>query len=239
VPTLTALWTTTYGVALLLKVVLALGLAVVGAVNRYLVLPALGANRPRRLGRIRRLCRVAVFGAASAPAAARARLSRMVACEAVVAVVVFGCTAVLGESTPKRHEGHMAHVMEQDNGPARVTMQALHDAGGVPKGWRFTPPDGDAANGRAVFARLECYTCHAVTGEKFPRRSGVGPALGDVGRHHPAGYLFESVINPNAVIVEAPGYTGRDGRSIMPDYRDRLSTRELIDLIAYLKSLGG
>jgi hypothetical protein len=45
--------------------------------------------------------------------------------------------------------------------------------------------------------------------------------------------------NPNAVIVEAPGYTGRDGRSIMPDYRDSLSTRDLIDLIAYLKSLGG
>ena len=41
------------------------------------------------------------------------------------------------------------------------------------------------------------------------------------------------------MIVEAPGYTGRDGRSIMPDYRDRLSTRDLIDLIAYLKSLGG
>ena len=239
VPTLTALWTTTYGVALLLKVVLALGLAVLGAVNRYLVLPALGASRPRRLGRMRRLCRIALFGAASAPGAARTRLSRLVSREAVVGVVVFGCTAVLGESTPKRHEGHMAQVMDQDNSPARVTMQALHATGGVPKGWRFTPPDGDAAKGRAVFARLECFTCHAVAGEKFPRPSGVGPALGDVGRHHPAGYLFESVINPNAVIVEAPGYTGRDGRSIMPDYRDNLSTRDLIDLIAYLKSLGG
>jgi hypothetical protein len=35
------------------------------------------------------------------------------------------------------------------------------------------------------------------------------------------------------------GYTGPDGRSIMPDYRDSLSARELIDLIAFLKSLGG
>jgi hypothetical protein len=41
------------------------------------------------------------------------------------------------------------------------------------------------------------------------------------------------------VIVEGPGYTGPDGRSIMPDYRDSLSAHELIDLIAYLKSLGG
>ena len=34
-------------------------------------------------------------------------------------------------------------------------------------------------------------------------------------------------------------FVDADGRSIMPDYRDRLSARELIDLVAYLKSLGG
>jgi len=241
VPTLTALWTTTYGAALLLKVVLALLLAVVGGINRYLVLPALAADRPRHQGRLRRLCRLALFGAASHPGSARASLARLVTREAVVVVAVLGCTAVLGESTPKSHESHraMAPMTEPERGPERVTMQALHAAGGVPRGWRFTPPDGDAAKGREVFVRLECYTCHAVAGETFPRPSTTGPALSDVGHHHPAGYLFESVLNPNAVIVEAPGYTGPDGRSIMPDYRDSLSTRELIDLVAYLKSLGG
>jgi hypothetical protein len=44
-----------------------------------------------------------------------------------------------------------------------------------------------------------------------------------MGEHHPAGYLAEAILNPNAVIVEGPGYTGPDGRSIMPDYRDQLS----------------
>ena len=239
VPTFSSLWTTTYGVALLLKIVLALVLAVMGAVNRYLILPAIGARRPRRLGRLRRLCRIMLFGAATIPGVGRTRLSRLVAREAMVAVVVFGCTAVLGESTPKSHESHMNHVMDMESAAPRITMQELHAAGGVPKGWMFTPPAGDAAKGREVFARLECYTCHAVAGEKFPRPSKVGPALSDVGRHHPAGYLFESVVNPNAVIVEAPGYTGTDGRSSMPDYRDSLSTRELIDLVAYLKTLGG
>jgi putative copper resistance protein D len=238
VPTFASLWTTTYGVALLLKVLLALVLAFLGAVNRYLVLPGLGATRPRRRGRLRRLCRIALFGAATAPGAARTRLSRLVGREAAVAVVVFGCTAVLGESTPKTHEAHASRGADREEA-ARITMQELHASGGVPKGWMFTPPPGDAAKGREVFAWLECYTCHAVAGEKFPRPSKVGPALSDVGHHHPAGYLLESVINPNAVIVEAPGYTGPDGRSIMPDYRDSLSTRELIDLIAYLKSLGG
>jgi mono/diheme cytochrome c family protein len=118
-------------------------------------------------------------------------------------------------------------------------MEELHASGGVPKAWMFAPPEGDARKGREVFARLECFTCHAVAGEKFPRPSRPGPALTDVGRHHPAGYLLESVVNPNAVVVEAPGYTGPDGRSVMPDYRDSLSARELIDLVAYLKSLGG
>ncbi len=228
VPTLASLWTTTYGVALLVKICLALVLAFLGALNRYLVVPQLGAGGPRR-----------VFGAAITPGAATVRLSRFVGREVLIAVVVFGCTAVLGESTPKSHASHVSHNADPQGGQARVTMEELHASGGVPEGWMFAPPDGDAGKGREVFARLECFACHAVAREKFPRPSQPGPALTDVGRHHPAGYLFESVVNPNAVIVEAPGYTGPDGRSIMPDYRDSLSARELIDLVAYLKSLGG
>ena len=45
------------------------------------------------------------------------------------------------------------------------------------------------------------------------------------------------MINPNAVIVEGPGYTDVDGRSIMPSYADRLSVTELLDLVAYLRTL--
>jgi uncharacterized protein involved in high-affinity Fe2+ transport len=41
------------------------------------------------------------------------------------------------------------------------------------------------------------------------------------------------------VILAGPGYTGPDGRSIMPDYRDSLTLGELVDLVAYIKSLGG
>ncbi len=239
VPTLASLPATTYGVALLIKICLALVLAFLGAINRYLVLPALETGGARRVGRLRRLGRMTLFAAAPARGAAEARLARFVGREALVAVVVFACTAVLGESTPKSHAGHMSRVSEEQASPAHVTMEELHASGGVPKGWMFAPPQGDAGKGREVFARLECFTCHAVAGETFARPSRPGPALTDVGRHHPAGYLFESVVNPNAVVVEAPGYTGPDGRSIMPDYRDSLSARELIDLVAYLKSLGG
>ena len=60
-----------------------------------------------------------------------------------------------------------------------------------------------------------------------------------MGDHHPAEYFAESILNPNAVTVTEPGYTGADGLSIMPDYRESLSAADLIDLVAYLKSLQG
>ncbi len=50
-------------------------------------------------------------------------------------------------------------------------------------------------------------------------------------------YFAESIRNPNAVIVTGPGYTGPDGLSIMPDYQDSLTARELTGLVAYLRSL--
>ncbi len=45
-------------------------------------------------------------------------------------------------------------------------------------------------------------------------------------------------MNPNARIVDGPGYTDDRGLSTMPEYRDQLTLGELIDLVAYLKGLG-
>ena len=86
VPSFAALWTTTYGGALAVKIVLALAIVAIGAVNRYRVLPRLGAQ------------------------GGGVQLSRLVAREALIAIVVFGCTAVLAESTPKRHDSHISHI---------------------------------------------------------------------------------------------------------------------------------
>jgi mono/diheme cytochrome c family protein len=120
-------------------------------------------------------------------------------------------------------------------------MEELHRMGGVPRGWRFTLPAGDAAKGRQVFADLECYKCHAIQGEKLPQPGGdaknVGPELTGMGGHHPAEYFAESILSPNAVILEGPGYIGPDGKSIMPTYADSLSVTQLVDLVAFLKSL--
>ena len=127
--------------------------------------------------------------------------------------------------------------------PARISMDELHEAGGVPPGWRFAWPAGDARQGREAFVKLECYQCHEVKGESFPAvtpdPARRGPALAGMGSHHPAEYFAESILNPNAVIVTGPGHTGPDGLSVMPDYRDSLTLAETIDLVAYIRSLGG
>jgi hypothetical protein len=39
------------------------------------------------------------------------------------------------------------------------------------------------------------------------------------------------------MILDGPGYTDSRGLSIMPDYRNKLTVGDLIDLVAYLKSL--
>ena len=125
--------------------------------------------------------------------------------------------------------------------PVRITMDALHAAGGVPPGWRFSLPQGNPAAGRQVFVDMKCYACHAIKGETFPLKPGespsAGPDLTGMARHHPTEYLVESIVDPSAVLVDGPGYIGGDGRSIMPA-SPGMTMAELIDLVAYLKSTG-
>ena len=126
--------------------------------------------------------------------------------------------------------------------PIRVKMGELHAEGGVPPGWRFTLPPGDPAKGKEVFGRLECYGCHVVEGQGFPSKATdqTGPELTGMGAHHPAEYLAESILNPNAVILtDVPDWVGPDGLSKMPTYSDSVTLEQWTDLVAYLKSLTG
>lgn len=238
-PDVAALRDTPYGRVLLAKLALVVLLVVLGGTNRYALLPRLTGIPARGLvARGVRRCRLVLFGPARVSSA---RLVTLVACEAALGAAVLGLTAVLGETTPARHAWHVAHVADVNGGrePIRATMEQLHEAGGVPRGWVFRLPGGDARRGREVFARLECFRCHRLRGESHPPPSGAGPELTGIGGHHPAGYIVESILNPNAVIVEGPGYTGPDGLSTMPNYRDVLSVADLLDLVAYLETQGG
>jgi mono/diheme cytochrome c family protein len=136
-----------------------------------------------------------------------------------------------------------AHAKLPAETPAiiRTTMAELHAHGGVPRGWKFLIPPGDAAEGRKVFVGMECFACHDVKGEDFPHDGkaarGAGPELTGMGSHHPAEYFAESILNPNRVIVQGPGYTGADGLSKMPSYADTMTLKQLMDVVAYLGSL--
>ncbi|MBI3007757.1 MAG: c-type cytochrome [candidate division NC10 bacterium] len=115
------------------------------------------------------------------------------------------------------------------------------DAHGTPEGWTFRLPEGDPKAGRRAFVDFECYKCHPVAGENFPRSEGtgdVGPDLSRMGPLHPAEYFAEAILNPNAVLTEGPGFLGPDGKSRMPSYTESMTLQQLIDLVAYLGTLG-
>ena len=108
----------------------------------------------------------------------------------------------------------------------------------TPTGWQFAWPQGDPVNGREVFVKLECYSCHEAKGEQFPAPGGeVGPELSVMGPLHDAAYFAEAIINPTAVVEKGKGYEAADGASKMPSYNDLVTVQEVIDLVAYLKGL--
>ncbi|MBI3326807.1 MAG: CopD family protein [Nitrospinae bacterium] len=247
VGTFRALWDTPYGQTLIAKLLLVLPLLILGALNHYISVPLLQGWAGRPVTRRRLLHTVLVFrylvtGRRKLQRARTVRQwTRKVATEAILVVGVLLSTAFLLHGVPGRHASHTRHVADEEtalSAPIRIPMQALHEHGGVPPGWRLRVPPGNLPRGREVFVAMKCYTCHAVRGEDFHQATTpLGPELTGMGAHHPDAYILESILNPNAVIVEGPGYTGPDGQSIMPDYRDRLTIGQLIDLVAYLKSL--
>ena len=138
----------------------------------------------------------------------------------------------------------LAACSKEQKSPA--SSQEMSRTHGTPPNWRFSMPKGDAAQGKDVFVKLECYKCHEVMGDTFPqvadRDKGVGPELSQMAGMHPAEYLVESIINPNAVLdpeSKDKGYLGEDGKSKMPSYNDILTVQQLADLAAYLSSLKG
>src|SRR5262249_36050692 len=86
----------------------------------------------------------------------------------------------------------------------RLSMDALHQQGGVPLGWQMSLPPGDRAAGRQAFVDFGCDSCHRVAGESSSAAVGnpVGPELSGMGSHHPAAYFAEAILNPDAVLID-------------------------------------
>lgn len=106
----------------------------------------------------------------------------------------------------------------------------------------FAVPEGDHEDGRDVYVEMKCFSCHKIEGEEFPvlkeNEGGVGPDLTGIGTIQTPTYLFESIVSPTAINVTGEGFLDEEGLSIMPEFHDTMTLRQLADVVAYLSSLG-
>jgi mono/diheme cytochrome c family protein len=94
------------------------------------------------------------------------------------------------------------------------------------------PADGSAERGRQAFVELRCNSCHKVAGVDLP-----GPAVqpsapvvlgGEVDEKLSDAYLV-------AVMIHASEqHTAGSGR--MPNFADKITVRQMVDVIAFLQS---
>jgi nitric oxide reductase subunit C len=108
----------------------------------------------------------------------------------------------------------------------------------------------DTARGAALFARLPCASCHDISkpwpgGDICPNLGNIGSEAARIVRlptyrgkaRDAAGYIRESIVDPNAYIVPGTNYRTPDGESVMPkDFGRSLTPREVDDLVAFLSS---
>jgi cytochrome c oxidase cbb3-type subunit III len=147
---------------------------------------------------------------------------------------------------------------------------------------------GTPDNGRAVYQRLGCSSCHIVAGEG----GDFGPELTNIGARRAPAYLRQAIVDPGAALPQGAPIPGRGfseflpvrvvmrdgravsgvrvnedsftiqvkdagsklysfrkadvqqvdkqfGKSMMPEFKTKVTASELDDLVAYLSGLGG
>lgn len=104
----------------------------------------------------------------------------------------------------------------------------------------FGLPDGSAEAGRAAFRSLGCAACHTVGHD--PGMSGIqtkqpAPVL-TFGPETNRADVAQSIISPSHTIAYGFGQGDPEDvqKSAMLDLTDRMTVRELIDIVAYLRS---
>ena len=107
---------------------------------------------------------------------------------------------------------------------------------------------GDAKRGADLFGKLPCASCHDLSrpwpgGDVCPNLGNIATEAARIVRlreyrgkaKDAAGYIRESILDPNAYIVPGASYRTADGQSVMPkDFARTLPARDVDDLVAYL-----
>lgn len=102
-------------------------------------------------------------------------------------------------------------------------------------------PSGHADAGRAAFVELGCSSCHAVSWEtELPRPVGAAhaPEIGKSVAATSPGMLVTAIIAPSHYVSPAVRETAEGELSPMGDFTESMTVRQLIDIVAYLKSKG-
>jgi mono/diheme cytochrome c family protein len=115
-------------------------------------------------------------------------------------------------------------------------------AAGEPEAVSVVLPAGDAAEGRKAFVELSCTSCHRVAGgDDLPRpvAASPGPTLGPLQALQPPSQIATSIVSPSHQRIEDSRHSRDDELSPMGDYTRSMTVRQLVDLIAYVRSLDG
>lgn len=103
------------------------------------------------------------------------------------------------------------------------------------------PGDGNADRGKQAFVELGCNSCHAVIGTDLSRPT-VQPAVpvflgGEINKRLSDGYLVTAMINPSHQFAPQPkDQIMKAGLSRMPGYADRMTVRQMVDVVAFLQA---
>lgn len=122
-----------------------------------------------------------------------------------------------------------------------ITIVMLSLVGCATQSLSYTDlPIGNAEHGATLFAQQvngapSCSSCHVVAGNDglvAPSLAGVASVAANRQEGYTAeAYLLNSIINPSDYLVS--GYTNL----MYTEYRSKLSTQDLADLVAYLLRL--
>lgn len=105
--------------------------------------------------------------------------------------------------------------------------------------WLYLPP-GNAEAGRHAFESLRCNACHWVEGGQFAPPVAQPPVPVVIGHGQARlsrAAIAESIISPSHVVPDHVPNVRSGTLSRMGDFSDVMTVRELIDLVAFIRSL--
>lgn len=121
-----------------------------------------------------------------------------------------------------------------------VALAAVLTACTAPSTTRIYLPEGDPVAGKEAARTMQCYVCHEFAGSDFPAPHAQPEVPVDIGAAQAMqsrGQLIESIVAPSHEVPEDLEGATSGELSRMGDYSHVMSVRQLVDIVAYIKTL--